>query len=817
MTTERAWTAIEGNDVRRLPRRDFLRLLGVSSGATLLGCDREWSVPEHLVELALRGPGIESGASTICGLCESGCGLRVRLVDGLPVGVKGSPDHPLNRGGLCPVGCSALELLYAPERIRGPLVLEASGERRPTTWEEALDRIASRLDALRTAGDGSRMAILSGETGSLFHELAVRFGESIGSPNVSRPSVDRALPFRLTQGLDEIPAFDLARADVVLSFGLDLYEDGPAPVHAISALVGSRASGERCTLLHVGTRLSPSAAKARQYLPVRPGTHGALALGIAHVIVREGRHDRRFVAEHTFGFEDWTDDQGRPHMGFRRLLLERYYPDRVAAICGCEAAAIIHLARRFARGSAPLALSGGEALAGSNATATAVCVHALNALMGAFQRPGGVLLPARVPFLPLDPVADPSLDRSSSLFAPRPGSHRFGADPVEALADGVLSGSHPLDVLLIVGANPVHSSPAGDRLREALSRIPLVVAMTSVLDETSSLAQLILPTPMFLESWRESTTPPTVGFNSVGLGHPVVEPLFDTRTAGDTLLSLAARLGEPVASHLPWERYDTYLEHRLSGLVTSGQGAIARGSFEESWVHFLEERGWRFMTHTSVDELWEDMVRDAGWWSPVRAEADWSRVFATASGRFEFFSQRLLEHERASGVETGSDESCLPHHEPTEPDEAAELTMVCFRPITSRGDLGVVSPMLLEMFGHTVFSGWTTWVELAPSTAHELGVEHGDRVAIRSDRGTIEAEVRVQRGGMPGVAHVPIGLGHDTLNERVGGAGSNPLEIVSTAPDALDGTLAAGPTPVTLHVTRRRRHGGPPPHEGGHT
>ena len=105
-----------------LELREFWKLLGLAAGTTGLGgCGHSWQVPDNLVELARRGPGLESDIQTICGLCEGGCGLTVRLVDGLPVGLKGSPHHPLNRGGLCPVGQAGLEVLYSTDRLQTPL------------------------------------------------------------------------------------------------------------------------------------------------------------------------------------------------------------------------------------------------------------------------------------------------------------------------------------------------------------------------------------------------------------------------------------------------------------------------------------------------------------------------------------------------------------------------------------------------------------------------------------------------------------------------------------------------------------------------
>jgi len=821
-----------------IPRRDFLKLLGVAAGSVGVGgCGQQWGVPDRLVELALRGPGLDSYVQTICGLCEGACGLTVRLVDGLPVGLKGNPHHPLNRGGLCPVGHAALEVLYAPDRLQSPLRRGPNGDYQPTSWDEALDKIAIRLGELRAANEGHRIALLSGEPGALFDDLVRRFARVLGAAKVTHQEESSALAYSLTQGIDEVPGFDFSRTDLVLSFGLDLYEDGPAPVHSIASMVGARATQTRGTLIHIGTRLSPSATKAAVRMAIRPGTHAAFALGVAQVLVREGHFDRDFVEAHTFGFEDWTDGAGRRRLGFRRLLLERYYPDRAAQLCGCEAAGIVRVARRFAEASAPVAISGGEAQQGSNATWTTMAVHALNALIGAFDRPGGVLLPPPIPFAPLPPLPEDTPEADQTNFAVEGEGGLFGVDPVEALASRVLDDSDPIDVLFVLGANPVHDSPAGTLLREAMERIPMVVALAPFLDETSEHADIILPTNVFLEGWQGTTTPPTIAFSVLGVSGPVVEPLYDTRHSGDVLLELGRRVDSPESSALPWPSYADYLRGRVEGLARSGQGAIVTGSFEDSWVHYLEERGWRFVERRGPDQFWSDLVRQTGWWNPVQARGDWAQLFPTPSGRYEFYSstlERRLRDLGAAGAETSmsqdealrrgiaalglgarEDEVCLPHFE--EPREVGDgdVTLVPFRPITARGCLGVRSPMLMEMFGYTVLSGWQTWAELSPDAAHERDLEDGDLVALESDGSSIEAVLRVQPGAPADAIHVALGLGHSDPARVAEGIGANPLDVLLPDRDPLAGALSLNTTRVRVRLVRRRAHGGPPPEHGG--
>jgi hypothetical protein len=223
----------------------------------------------------------------------------------------------------------------------------------------------------------------------------------------------------------------------------------------------------------------------------------------------------------------------------------------------------------------------------------------------------------------------------------------------------------------------------------------------------------------------------------------------------------------------------------------------------------------------------------------VRPPDDWERLFRTPSGRYEFFSRAVEQRLRASGIAAGAapsdrenalrrgaaelgleatgDEACLPHFEPQRWEGAGDLELLPFRPITARGRLGVLSPMVLEMFGYSVLSGWQTWAEIAPATAAALDLEHGDRVAIESDRGSIEAVVCVHPGAVPGSVHVPLGLGRTAAAAPARQVGSNPTTILLPVHDSLSGAPCLAGTRVRLRLVRRSAHGGAPPLEGGPT
>jgi anaerobic selenocysteine-containing dehydrogenase len=371
-----------------------------------------------------------------------------------------------------------------------------------------------------------------------------------------------------------------------------------------------------------------------------------------------------------------------------------------------------------------------------------------------------------------------------------------------------------------------------------MEQIESVVVMAPFLDDTAAHADIVLPSHVYLECWSGTTTPDGVAFSTLGLGKPVIEPMFDTRHPGDVLLELGRAAAGPDSEALPWATYPDYLKQRFQGLVVSGEGALVTGSFEESWVHFLEERGWRFLEHRSLDNFWTALERESGWWNPVPLRGDWARLFRTPSGRFEFFSQTLERHltkiggmtddaetsrdealERGvaiSGSQVEGDEALLPHFEPPITGGEGELRLMPFRPITARGRVAAVSPMVSEMFGFPFLDGWQTWAEIGIETAHDLDLGDGDLVSVESDTGSIEAVVRVHPAVVAGPVPVPLGLGHDPPIGAAGSAGENPLKILPPIRDGLSGALSTTSSRVHLRLLQRRPHGGPAPLDGGH-
>ena len=160
----------------------------------------------------------------------------------------------------------------------------------------------------------------------------------------------RALVGRCTQGRSAPFAFDFENSNCILSFGSPLLEASISPVRMLRTYGHLRQErpGPKAKIIQIEPRFSLTAAKADEWVPINPGTEGALALGIAYVLIREGLYDRSFVENHTFGFEDWQDAEGKTHIGFKKLVLQEYNVDAVARVTGVPVATVLRIAKEFA-------------------------------------------------------------------------------------------------------------------------------------------------------------------------------------------------------------------------------------------------------------------------------------------------------------------------------------------------------------------------------------------------------------------------------------------------------------------------------------
>ncbi len=821
-------------DHKLISRRDFLKLGGLAAGSVVAGqllLPELMAVPNRLVEDLKHGPGQETWINTICGQCPAGCGINIRRIDGVPVYVQGNPIFPTNNGGVCPMAHTSMEVLFNPDRVTGPL--RHTGKVGADRWEElgwpeALGGLKTRLKRLVERGEGHRIALINGDCSPLVGRLARHFMQAVGSPNYFEdPRLGTStVGSELTQGQALTPAPDLYNTRYVISFGANFLEEGANPIYYQNLFGQLRASDREhdFTLVQVDSRLNLTASNADRWVPIRPGTYGALALGLAYILIAERQYDEDFIFEHTTGFWPYQDAKGREQPGFEAFLRANYYPEQVSRITGVPTSTIIKLGEELGALKPALALADDGARYATNGGFTQWAVHSLNALLGNFQKAGG--LQFHLPTLDFSFPEPPAPTKAQGdTVPPKVGSGTgapalFGEVSLHRFATEVAA-SEPglIDTLLIIDSNPVYHAQDRETLVQALQHIDQVVYLGLFVDETALHANLVLPDHSYLEKTDLSGPAAGLMFAHIGLQTPVVEKLFDTRQSGEVLLELGkAAVGGPA---FPWPSYKALVTKQLQAVFDSGQGAVISETSDAQWLAFLKDRGWQSQQYSSFRAFRKLLAKKGGWWNPLAIPMRPDEMYRTPSKKFEFISSVMARKLAAAGRESGGkaaearetllranhitargEELLQPHYEAPHAVGMVEefpLVLTTSELLTNRDGRGATQPSLLEVIGVQVSRYWQTWVEVNPDSGRRYGLVDHEAAWVESTSGRIRAQVRFFEGIHPGVVHIPRGLGHTHYGRFGTGIGSNTADALENNFDALTGAPVLNGTPVKVY------------------
>ena len=749
---------------------------------------------------------------SVCNLCPGGCGIKVRKVDERAVKIEGRTDYPVNPGGLCPSGMGGLQLLYDKElRFTGPMKRvgpKGSGKFVQITWDEALNQVSERIKDLRKKGRPEAVATVDGNTrGSTLSIMAARLTKAIGSPNYERmPSLEDTYRMGniLMQGNEGPMAYDLENSDYILSFGSGLLEGWGAPGRVMNAwsLLRDKAAEGKAKLVQVESRSSNTASKADQWVAAKPGTDAALALGIAHGLIKNGAYNTRFVETHTFGFNK-----------FKEMILEQYSPDKVAGITGVNADTIKALAKDLAGAKAPLVVYGKGKGTMNGSLYEFMAVQSLNALLGSINRPGGTIISEPLPLSPLPDVATdaiagqglkrPRLDQAGSKKYPMADS--LITNLMEAI---VGSQKSPIDTLLVFSANPAYTLPDNKAVNEALKKVPFIVSFSAYQDETAYMADLILPDHSFLEKTDDIVWPAGLQYPLYGMTCPVVDPIYDTRNTGDVIIELAKLVGQGTGSAFPWSDYEEVLKTRAKGLFDTKDGLVSYDESRPAW----KWQGRPSAYQGSFSDLWNEIKSGGLWYRPVGPSADKQRLFKTPTNKFEFYSTQIelainayaqnTTRKKAlknMGIEAGGEAVCMPHHEPSHAHaEHYPLKMVPYEMVNLASGSMPSPPFLYKtIFDHQLL-GNASFAAINPRTASEHHLEQGDPIIIESAAGAVQVRANLSEGAMPGMIYMPMGFGHTAYDEFIRDKGANPNDVIHAGKDPLSGQPIWWATPVKI-------------------
>ncbi|MBY8874082.1 molybdopterin oxidoreductase family protein [Micromonospora sp. PLK6-60] len=503
-------------------------------------------------------------AATHCPYCALQCGMVLRATG---AGVEVAPrDFPTNRGGLCQKGWTAADLLDHPDRLTTPLLRDRpGGELRPAGWDEALDRVATALRAVRQRHGPDAVAVFGG--GGLTNEKAYALGRfarvSLGTRHIDYNGrwcmssaaaagnrafgVDRGLPF---------PLADLGRADTLLLVGANPAETMPP---LMRHLADQRARGGR--LIVVDPRATATARQADLHLQPLPGTDLAVANALLHIALTEGWLDRAYIDTRTTGFDEV------------RRTVAGYWPAEVERLSGVPVADLEATARALATVDRAVILTarGAEQHAKGVDTVTALINLALalglpgragsgyGCLTGQGNGQGGREHGQKADQLPGyrridDPAARAHVAR---VWGVDPATLPGPGVPAYQLLDSLGTASGP-KALLVFGSNPVVSAPRAARIESRLRDLDLLVVADFLRSETAELADVVLP----VAQWAEEDGTMTNLEGRVLRRRALREPPAGVRTDLEVIAGLAARL--PGAERLPTDPRTVFEELRLA-------------------------------------------------------------------------------------------------------------------------------------------------------------------------------------------------------------------------------------------------------------
>ena len=675
------------------------------------------------VQALLKGkiPAPETGIEvrkSICAICDpmTQCGLDLYVKDGKIIKTEGTAENPYSRGTLCPKGASTRQYVYSEDRLKTPLKRtgpKGSGKFAPISWDEALDTIAAKFNAIKRENGPEGVVFFSGYT-KYFRPFLKRLAHSFGSPNYLTESstchMATAMAQKLTFGLPGGP--DLMNTNCLLIWSSNPFYTNPGSARA---LLKGKERGMK--LIAVDPRETATTRLADIHLPVRPGTDGALALAMAHVIIGEKLYDRDFVASHTYGFEEYEE------------YVRQFTPEKGDELTGVPADKIRAAARMYASVKpAAIMPSASPVVHHTNGVQNYRAVFALAGLTGNYDIVGGNLVQAPS-FLHM-PGAFQS--REHEFVQPRPWSEmppRVGADRFPVWIDQVdeegqsmwlphqIRSGQPYPIKAVIGFGLNHRMwPDSKGMADSLNQLDFFVNADIFMTDTCRYADIVLPACTSVERSELRCW----GMGYVIFTQPAIPPLYDSRPDADIIYGLAARLG------LDDPLFDVGYEASID------------------WI--LDPSG------ITVAEL---KKHPAGMFVPNPIKTPEKKYlnmgFATPSGKLEFKSKALEKYEDRPGFES------LPVYTPPKYSEESTPEMAKEYPfILNTGSR-------LPMFVHTrTFR--LTWTgslrpdfpsaDLNPDDAARLGVKQNEPIRISTPKDAIVVKANLTQTVRPGVVHM---------------------------------------------------------------
>jgi cysteine desulfurase NifS len=666
----------------------------------------------------------------LCGICSAGCGVVVTYNEGGRI-ANVEPDERSELGIICKLGEHSPEIVYSKDRVLYPLRRvgeKGTFEFERITWNEAYDLIVTKLTEIKTQYGPEATAIYTG-SGSFElslcdvyqpKDVAVSSASSVlfpfGSPNTMGVGALCYVSFAMiaphvTMGGMFISMFsDFENSDLIIVWGTNPATDFP-PL-TLRKIMEAHQRGAEVVVIDPRRTKTVELTDA-EWVPIRPGTDGALALGLCNVLIEEELYDEAFVRDWTAGFEEFNQ------------YVQHFRPEVVERITGVPADTVVSLARRIAnaRGAAPAMYSGLEYSDSGVQAIRATMV--LWALAGQLDVPGGRCFTMKENQFPINRseyIANPDLknaigkDRFPVYTAYRKEGHAI------ALPDSVLDGKpYKIRALIILAGSLLISWPQTPIWRETLSNLDFLVCVDRHLTADAAYADIVLPATTFYENESYMTYGPIFRIRE-----RVIEPRGEARNDFFVQAELARRLGY---GHLYPQTETELLEHVLKGSGFTLDEVRKAGGTVRSPTVMMQYKKWE-----------KGLLRPDG-----------RPGFDTPSGKFEIASTILEEHGyNPLPVYTEPQESPI-----SQPEVAKKFPLIFNSGARVTTDFHAqhhgIESLLKERPEPTV--------TINTKDADTRGIKNGDRVYVKTIRGQIPLRALVTDDIVRGTVEANMGGG----------------------------------------------------------
>ncbi len=623
-----------------LSRRDFLKLGGAAGAALAAGS----FIPPQVAQAARAAGHLNANGDgyipSMCEMCVWRCGLLAKVKDGRVVKLEGNPEHPHSKGNLCPRGQSGLMNTYDPDRVLTPLIRvgqRGEGKFRKATWDEALDLVAGKMKEIKDKYGPEAMVFSS--THNLSQPLFENLLGAFGSPNYG---TQRSLCFNamivanlMTFGMEE-PNRSYENVKYIILTGRNLMEAiSTSETHDLSHAIDSGVK-----VVYLDPRFTKTAAKAAEWLPIKPGTDLAFHLALLNVIIGNNLYDSYFVNNYIVGFDGLANE------------VRKFTPEWASKITGIPAETIDRIAREFtAAGKYALAHNGWRTSNFVNSFAAQRAISALNAIVGNW---GTTMFPAAAEGAGLGAPSQPPYPRVSALRLDGvPWKYPFVPLKIgvfQELRDGIVAGDpYQPHGWFISRQNPIMSIPDRDKTLEAFSKMDFIVTVDIIMNDTDWFSDIVLPEASYLERYD----PLNVVGDKAFLRQPVIEPQGEGKSALWIYKQLGERLG--LGDYFQYKDEEDYLRQQLAPLGVGLDDVKAKGYIELPGGDGLE---YTWNTTSGKIELYSETLAKAGF----AGTTTWEEPPQPAEGQFY-----LLTGKVAQSTQFGSQNNQLLHKYIDEP------------------------------------------------------------------------------------------------------------------------------------------------------